>query len=119
MFEGVTRPCRRIEMNFICETGLKTKPALLARRTVEVKEAQLAIHQMMARGRWAAMEKAETDPDPSVLWPNEEACDGRYGLCEFYEYCESGWDTNVAQRLYMPKAARRSDAPTHAPTTQA
>lgn len=110
LFDGVTKPCRRIEMNFICETGLKTKPALLARRTIEVEETQLDIHKRMARGRWAAMEKAETAPDESVLWPNEEACDSRYGLCDFYDYCQSGWDDNVAARLYMPKAGLRKEA---------
>lgn len=109
LFDGVTKPCRRVEMNFICETGLKTKPVLLARRTIEIEEQQLTIHKQMARGRWAAMEKAETDPDESVLWPNEEACDGRYGLCDFYDYCQSGWDDTVAQRLYMPKAGLRKE----------
>lgn len=110
-FAHIGKPCRRVEMNLAVETGLKGKPAVLARRTIEIEPHQLMIHQDMARGRWAAMEKAETNPDPSVLWPNEEACDSRYGLCEFWEYCQSGWDSNVEARYYLPRAGLRKETP--------
>lgn len=96
-------PVRRVIMDYIHRTAKPT----FERDVIEINERLLQQHMVSAQDKWLRMKELEETVHPgwevySAL-SNWEACDTRYGRCEFFDLCKSGWDENVEAKFYRIK----------------